>query len=310
MPIFSELIETVDTINGLRNSYEELIQEFILIIKKEKPSLILINGTYFVPWCLFQAGNSLGIPMILHYHGILTMETRHYPQKSQQIIKKLEQSFDNEKLLYIFPSNLAKDTVENVVFGHKISRSAIIPNSIPDHFFKIKKIGPKENLGFVGRWSEIKNPQFIIELSKKKKVEYGDYCLNIISDKKRVEQDVFNLDKVNIFEPMDSFSLANFYSKMGILLSPSFFETYGNVAQESIASGLPALIGPNMGITETFKELGLDDYIVKFDNIDKVLKKIDYLSGKPIDKKVRKMMKYNLTSAVINKKLISVFKSI
>lgn len=102
--------------------------------------------------------------MVLHYHGILSKETAHYDASLQKIILEMERTFDNDNLSYVFPSKLAKTTVENEVFGHKISKTAIVPNSIPDHFFNIEKTGLAKNVAFVGRWSAIKNPQFIKKL--------------------------------------------------------------------------------------------------------------------------------------------------
>ena len=125
---FEDIIHSVKSVNEIKNNYSELIDAYISIIKKENPNLILLNGTYFVPWCLFQAGKQLGIPMALHYHGILSKETSHFDLPIQKIILDMERTFDNDKLLYIFPSDLAKTTVENEVFQHQIARSAIIPN--------------------------------------------------------------------------------------------------------------------------------------------------------------------------------------
>lgn len=126
-PYFGDVIKTVRNVDEIRETYSQLIDIYVSIIKRENPTLILINGTYFVPWCMFQAANQQGIPTILHYHGILTKECSH-----------MEKTFDNDHFYYIFPSELAKNTVENEVFGHKISRSAIIRNAIPQHFFNIR----------------------------------------------------------------------------------------------------------------------------------------------------------------------------
>lgn len=309
-PYFGDVIKTVKNVDEIRNTYSELIETYIKIIKKENPSLILINGTYFVPWCLFQAGTQLGIPMVLHYHGILTKETAHYELSLQKIIKEMEQTFDNDKLLYIFPSELAKTTVENEVFGHKICRSAVIPNSIPNHFFDIKTIGSRKNIAFVGRWSAIKNPGFVGKISRYDNKKNDDHNFNIVSDQKNTKGGTGIFSNINYFDPMNSFDLAQFYGTMGMVLSPSTFETYGNVAQESLASGIPALVGPNMGIAETFRQLGLSRYIVDFKSTKDVYNKINNFSGEPIEDKVKKMLKFNLTPHAINVRMIKALKSV
>ncbi|MDP4009973.1 MAG: glycosyltransferase family 4 protein [Candidatus Shapirobacteria bacterium] len=309
-PYFGDVIQTVSNIDEIKDTYSELIDTYISIIKKEKPSLILINGTYFVPWCLFQAGNQLGIPMVLHYHGILTKETSHYAPELHKLIKEMETTFDNDKLLYIFPSKLAKTVVEEEVFGHKISRTAIIPNAIPNHFFKIKTSGNKRDVAFVSRWSTIKNPNFIKKITRYDQKNNRDYCFNVVSDKKDAQKRYKNiLENIKFYDPMNSSKLARFYGKMGVVISPSFFETYGNVAQEAIATGTPALVGPNMGVAELFRELGLSQYIVDFKSTKNVYEKIKNFSGQMVSDKIRKMMKYNLTPHAVNSRYISALKS-
>ena len=311
IPSFNEVIKRVSNINDLKNNFEELIYEYKKLITKHSPDLVLINGTYYAPWCLYQAVKGTKIPTILHYHGILTKECSHYEPKLLDLVHKMETTFDNDRLFYIFPSELAKDTVEKEIFGHKISRAAIIRNSIPRHFFDVKVTGSRKNVAFVGRWSAIKNPKFIKKIAKYNQKMNGDYQFNIISDKEKNAKkelgDYFN--KVRLHSPMDSRRLANFYGKMGVVLSPSFFETYGNVAQEAIATGTPAIVGPNMGVSEVFRELGLSQWIVDFKSTKNVYNKIEDISGQSVSDKVKKMLKYNLTSHAINQNLVRVFKS-
>lgn len=310
-PYFGDLIQKVSNVKEIKETYAELIDAYIDIIKREKPDLILINGTYFVPWSLFQAGSTLKVPMVLHYHGILSKETAHYDASLQKIILEMERTFDNDNLLYVFPSKLAKTTVENEVFGHKISKTAIIPNSIPDHFFNIEKTGLAKNVAFVGRWSAIKNPQFIKKIINFDRKEKGEHSFNIVSDIEKMKKDsMSNLSYIKLYDPMSSRKLAKFYEKMGIIISPSLFETYGNVAQESIASGTPALISSNMGVSETFRDLGLSDYIVNFKSTQDVYNKIINFSGQPISDKVRKKLKRNLTPQVVNKRLLKALRSL
>lgn len=311
VPYFGDIIKTVNNVDEIRKTYSQLIDIYISIIKKEKPSFILINGTYFVPWCLFQAANQQGIPAILHYHGILTKECAHYDDKLLSIISEMEKTFDNDRLFYIFPSELAKNTVENEVFGHKISRSAIIRNAIPRHFFKINTTGSKKNVAYVGRWSAIKNPEFIKKIATYDKRQNDNHFFNIVSNKEKAEKEIgHRLNNIKIYAPMDTYKLAKFYERMGVVLSPSIFETYGNVAQEAVATGTPAIVSPNMGVAEIFKEIGLSQWIVDFKSTKKVHQKIKEISGQPVDRKIKKILKYNLTSDTINKNIIDVFKSI
>jgi len=310
-PYFGDVIRTVYSVDQIKNTYSELIDTYVSIIKRERPDLILINGTYYVPWSLFQAGSQSKIPMVLHYHGILTKETAHYEPKLQSLVREMERVFDNDRLFYIFPSKLAKITVEKEVFGHKIARTAIIPNSIPQCFFNVETIGSKKDVAFVGRWSAIKNPEFIKKISQYNKRKDGGYRFNVVSDKGRGQTEIdSSFGNVRFYDPMSSRRLAKFYGNMGVVLSPSFFETYGNVAQEAIAAGTPALVSKNMGVAEIFKELGLSQWIVDFKSTKNVYEKIKSVSGQPICHKIRELFKYNLNPQAINNRLIQVFKSI
>ena len=311
IPCFKEVIDKVSTIGELQNSFEKLIYEYQNLITKHSPDLVLINGTYYVPWCLYQAVKSTKIPTILHYHGILSKEVSHWKEGPRTIMNQMEKNFDNSRLFYLFPSQLAKKTVEEEVFGHLIAKSAVIPNPIPDHFFRIKSVGDKKNIGFVGRWSNIKNPGFIKKMINYNFKKNGNFKINLVTSKKEFKKQVKkHLGSVNFFEPMESKKLAGFYEKMGVLLSPSYFETYGNVAQESIASGTPALISDNMGVAETYKKIGLDNFIVDFKSCANVYKKIEEVSGQEIPQKCRKDLKQIVSGNAISSEMIKVFKRI
>jgi glycosyltransferase involved in cell wall biosynthesis len=78
---------------------------------------------------------------------------------------------------------------------------------------------------------------------------------------------------------------------MGIVISPSHFETYGNVAKEALATGTPAIVSPNMGVSETFNKLGLNDWVVDFNSVKSVYNKIENIIGEPVSEKTREKMK-------------------
>jgi len=306
-PSFKDAVDQAKNLNDLITSYQPLIEGYQNLINRQSPDLILLNGTYYVPWCLYLAARTTKIPIILHYHGILSKEVSHWSQKPRLLMNDLENSFDNDRIFYLFPSSLARKTVENEVFKHKISKSAIIPNSVPDHFFKIKKTGDKENVGFVGRWSKIKNPMFIKKTVEYNNKKHGPYKINLVTSQTESKKEIKSRKNVVYHPQMNNFLLAGFYEKMGVLLSPSYFETYGNVAQEAIASGTPALISENMGVAETYRKLGLDNFIVDFKSVAKIYKKIGEISGSEIPQKTRNELKQIVSDNIISSEMMNVF---
>ncbi|HYD91220.1 MAG TPA: glycosyltransferase family 4 protein, partial [Flavobacterium sp.] len=292
MPSMSDIIKTSDSIHEFKESYEVVIEAYAQAIREEKPDMVLLNGTYYLPWCLFMAAERLNIPTVLHYHGILSKETEHWDEKPRKLFQDLERCFDSKKLFYIFPSDLTKQIVENEVFGHKVKKSSVLPNPIPLHFFDSKGKKNKKTLGMVGRWTRIKNPLFFKSLAKYNQKKGSKFNINIVSDIKRGSKDWQDLSGlVNFKRPVDNSKLTKLYQDMSVVLCPSYFETYGNVAQEAIATGVPALVSSNMGVAETFRKVGLHDWVVDFDSMKDIYKKIEQVSKEDVPESSRNMMK-------------------
>ncbi|HYK07973.1 MAG TPA: N-acetyl-alpha-D-glucosaminyl L-malate synthase BshA [Candidatus Eisenbacteria bacterium] len=304
-----DVLPEISTLQELENEYAPVIEFFKEKIKKEKPNLIVINGTYFIPWCLYLASKSFQIPTVIHYHGIITKETETWDAHSHLLMKQMEQTFDNSRLQYIFPSVLAKEVVEKEVFGHPIAQSAILPNAISSHFFDIPVGKISKNIGIVGRWTNIKNPQFVKDFIAYNKKNNNYFDIFVITDMKDVspEDEKFLRKSVHLFEGMSPADLGAFYADMGIILCPSHFESYGNVPQEAIASGTPAFIGNNMGVAETFRMLGLDEYIVDFSSVKEIYERAKEMSGQKVDTEIRQKMKKALSSRSVNTELLNIY---
>lgn len=99
---------------------------------------------------------------------------------------------------------------------------------------------------------------------------------------------------------MDSYKLPNFYSKMDTIICPSHFETYGNVAQEAVASGTPALITQTMGVAETFRRFGLEKWIIDFSSPSKVAKAMEIAINETVDSALRMDMQEKLNPSKIH----------
>lgn len=108
---------------------------------------------------------------------------------------------------------------------------------------------------------------------------------------------------------VDNEQLSGFYSSMGVVISPSHFETYGNVAKEAVASGVPALVSSQMGVAETFKELGLNDWITDFRSVRDVYAKIREVSGQEVPSNVRMELQEKHSPEYIHGKMLGIIKS-
>ena len=310
MPQIGEAVFDSQNLEDLKRIYKDAIEQYKLAIKEEKPDIVLVNGTYYLPWCLYLASKEVGATTVLHYHGSISKETEHWQEKPRKIFNAMEKSFDSKDLFYIFPSALTKQVVEDEVFGHPIKKCSILPNAVPLHFFDQKVNRCKKNIGIICRWTKIKNIEFFNKLAKYNQKKGNQHTINVITDLKKNSLPRQALGgMVKFRRPMESNEMGSFYSKMGIVLSPSFFETYGNVPQEAIASGVPALVSSNMGVAEIFKQLGLAEFITDFASVSSAYEKIKSVSGQAISQDVREKMKELLSPEIIHRQMLNILES-
>ena len=186
IPDIAQVVNKAKNLAEVKKAYEKVISAYQTVIKKEKPDLILINGTYFMPWCLLQASERESVPAVLHYHGVLMKEVVNWGTRQKKIFLEMEKCFDKKDMFYIFPSEITKNVVEKEVFKHKIKKLAVIPNPISAHFFDgkdiVHEISQKRNIGIVSRWTGIKNVQFCENLAKYNSKNGNKFVVNVITD--------------------------------------------------------------------------------------------------------------------------------
>ncbi|MCU0653675.1 MAG: glycosyltransferase family 4 protein [Candidatus Pacebacteria bacterium] len=292
VPNIKVTVERSANIKDVEKTYEPLIKTYLSIILKEKPDLVLLNGTYYLPWCLYLAAKRAGVKTAVHYHGCLTKETEHFVEHQRIIFHEMEKMFFSDDNKYIFPSQMAKDTVTGEVFKKEIKHFRILPNPIPLHFFNaVKGKRKSKRIGSVGRWTYVKNPHFVEKFALYNARQIKNFTIHIVTDIGAIARLPLRiLDIVKVTKPMDNHKLPDFYSKMDLIICPSHFETYGNVAQEAVASGTPALITPTMGVAETFRHFGLDRWIIDFSSPARVAKAMEKTLNETIDPVLRMEM--------------------
>ena len=288
------------SIDDLQHRFEPTIQEIEEILDKEKVDVILSEGTYYAPWCLYKASRRMGSPLVILYAGILKYETKHYPEDTKKIMIEMEKQFIDPELMYLFPSNLTRSAVEKE-YG-KLQKVKIVPNGISKEFFQLEPKNNHHGIGFVGRDSKNKNPEYLLALKdelKRNKMDTDIYMISNMNKKNKLRKKLSKA-RIKILSAMDTQHLRDFYRDMGVIISPSFFETYGNVPIESVASGTPALINNNMGVAEIFKKHNLHNYITDFDDVQDVVSRIDEFKNHRVNKDIRESLRRYSWDSVID----------
>jgi glycosyltransferase involved in cell wall biosynthesis len=73
-------------------------------------------------------------------------------------------------------------------------------------------------------------------------------------------------------------NIRSFYSKIGIVLMPSIYESWGRVAVESMSLGIPVVANPTSGLRESLDSVGL---FAKDDNLGQWIHAIRSLQTNP-----------------------------
>lgn len=263
-------------IDGLHERFEPLVEDIRKIMDIEEPDIVLSEGTYYAPWCFYQAAGRSGVPRIVLYTGILSEEVKNWLPEKRDLMKAMEREFFDPSLLYIFPSQLARRKVETEVFAQDIPRAVVIPNGVADEFFEERKPDNRDGVGFVGRASHVKNPEYLLQLAKEFKRKGYTFRIQMVTDLPETSRLAagFRAAGIEIKKPMRTNEIGDFYSSREVMISPSYFETFGNVPIEAVATGTPAFVSSNMGVHEVFLELGLEKLVIDFGNIPEVADQI------------------------------------
>ncbi|MFZ2038348.1 MAG: glycosyltransferase family 4 protein [Minisyncoccia bacterium] len=268
---FLDALEKADSVESLKVSLTELINFYKIVLKKEKPDLVYINGTYYRPWCLLQAAKDLKIKYLVHFHGSAYLESCGLDIKKRQIIGDMEADFYEENAKFIFPSRLALE--KSLIFQkHPNLNYRIIFNALNEmHFINSKKISlNSRKIAFILRWEEIKNTDFVLRFAKYNSVQNNPYQLVVVTDKNKEYILKTDIPYMEFLKPMPFEEIVNFYKQVDLVINPSHFETFGYVPAEAIACGTPALISEQQGVAEVFRKIGIDRLIVDFSNESKV----------------------------------------
>lgn len=244
--------------------------------------MVLLSGTYYLPWLISVAAKKERVPVVLWYSGVLAKETEHYLPKTRRIFLALEKAIIKNADKIIFPSELCKKTVEDLVIKKKVKHGYIIPNPMASIFTDPSVVDTSQDrtIAAVGRYSKIKNFDtfFALELAlqKRKWRHTASFVTNPDANLEKMPK------SITVLPSMKPEDLKTFYLKQGLIVCPSTFETFGNVPMEAACLGIPVIVSDHMGRAEILKKVGLANMVISFDDIDKVADRVEQLCDQEI----------------------------
>ena len=306
----NEIVKEADSLKDIERKFKPIIEIVRDILRKESPDVVLINGTYYIPWILSMAAQKEGIPIVLWYAGVLTRETAHFEKKQRALFLEMEQDIIKNSSSIIFPSQICKDVVFNEVSNcKKVEEGSVIPNPISPIFTKEKKPNKKvkNKIAFIGRYAPIKNIEAFISLHLLLKKKGWKHEATIVNGKEH--KAIKNMpEDIKIIPMMVSGEMKSFYQKQGLIISPSHFETFGNVPVETACTGIPVLVNKNIGCSEVFNQAGLEEMIVDFEDLELVAEKTINFCGKKIESLKVENLKKIVDCENISKKIVKILK--
>lgn len=207
----------------------------------------------------------LGVNKIIsHSHTSLSAEGSLRASCYEKVCRFLINKLSTEKLA-------CSQSAAGALFGER-KNYTYLPNFIDPHpFIKIKNKKTKRSstiqVGHVGRFTEVKNHDFIIKLACYARQKEYDMCFNLVGGgdllpaiKAQVEQ--LELQSYITFHGT-SHNVPQMMNEFDCFILPSTVEGFGLVLLEAQASGLPCIVSKAIQ-PEAILDLGL----VKYMNFD------------------------------------------
>lgn len=277
------------------------------VLRRESPDVVLVNGTYFAPWILAQAARELGIPIVLRYAGVLKREVAHLPFLARRRLLAHERWLAGVADAVIFPSALCRRVVEEEVLGRPAAEGTVIPNPAVPRPKRRRTRDGRFTMAAIGRWSRIKNFQAFLALHQALRDARWPHRAVLVTS---YWDEKFGIpETVERKDPMSQEDLRAFYRTIDLLVVPSLFETFCNVAAEALVHGTPVLVSRQVGFSEVLMRAGLGRMVVEsFDDPEEVARAAKRVARAGLSERERKAVVAALDPHRVHEQIMAVLR--
>ena len=296
------------TTTRLRKKWAVLIEATKEVLRQTAPDVVLVNGTYFAPLILGQAAHELGIPIVLRYAGVLKREVEHENFFVRRRLFAHERWLALHAARLIFPSALCRQVVEKEILKHPATDGVVIPNPATAQEISGTRRGRRNRrftIATIGRWSRNKNFQAFVAMHRALLRAPWPHRAILVTSFRDKQFDV--PETIEWKEPMSQDALHAFYRSMDLLVVPSRFETFCNVAAEALVNGTSVLVSKNVGLAEGLKKVGLGRMVIdSFDDPEKVSTAVRRLAKTRVTAKEQAMVRAWLDPHSVHERILHV----
>ncbi len=292
-----------------RKKWRVLIETAKNILRQEAPDILLVTGTYSIPWIIAQAAKELGIPIVLRYAGVLQKEITHKNFFIRKRLLAYEKWIASTADAIIFPSAICQKTVEKEIVGHAVHQGVVIPNPVKKNITGTRRRAGRFTIAAVGRWTRIKNFQAFIAIHNELLNKKWPHQAILVTSRK---DDKFNIpETIEQKASMSHDDLLKLYRSIDLLVVTSDFETFSNVAAEALISGTSVLVSKNVGFSDTLIKAGLKRMVIdSFDNPTKVATTVKKLAKIKLSQEEIKKVYSLLDPHVIHQRILDVLSKV
>lgn len=302
------ILKKAKNLRDVERYFKEPINAVRKILQEQKPDIMLLSGTYYIPWIISLAAAKEGIPIVLRYAGVLSRETAHWSPQARRIFLEMERSISKRASSLIFPSHLCKEVVEHEVLKKPLLNSYVIPNALSATFTEANFVSSVDRrIAAVGRYDGIKNIAAFIALHKLLLKRGWTHTASLVTNKVSIP---YLPKTINLLPSMTPEGIKKFYTTEGLVICPSKFETFGNVPMEAACLGIPVLVSDQMGCADILQQAGLSNMVTSFDDLEHVADKVTQLCGQYILPKQRLAIKRLLDPSLVCEEIYAVLSNV
>ena len=304
----TKIMARAKTLKDVENYYRPVINLIKVTLRREPPDVMLLNGTYYMPWMISIAAHELKIPIVMRYAGVLSRETKNYPPRQRKIFLAMERSFRQRVYSWVFPSQICRDVVEREVYQRPVARGCVIPNPVNlacVSELNISSPSVERRIAAVGRWDTIKNFRVFFDMHRRLLRQKWKHIATIVTKTEKIDGFPRTMNRL---APMRPEGLYQFYLSQGLIVSPSLFETFGNVPLEAACLGVPVLVNDQMGCAELLRLAGLGNMVMSFADLNAVAERAKILCGQQILPKQLNNLRKSVSPKIVNELLLGVLR--